>query len=73
MLFGSLAAKEQLRLGVICDLLPCHGLLGLGCSKNAFALKKALSDGVALLYGRLDKSTRYCDLVRALRAGSNNE
>ena len=73
MLFGSLAAKEQLRLGVMCDLLPCHGLLGLGCSKNAFALKKTLSDRVALLYGRLDKSTRYCDLVRALRGGSNNE
>lgn len=72
MLFGSLAAKEQLRSGVICDLLPCHHLLGLGCSKNAFALEKALPDRMALRYGCLDKSTCYCEPVLIIRAGSND-
>jgi hypothetical protein len=59
-------------LGVICDLLPCHELLGLGSSQNGFALEKALPDRMALRYGCLDKSTCYCEPLRVIRTSSND-
>jgi len=73
VLLSGLPAKQQFRLGILRDLLPLIEPLGLNGAEHAFALKKALSDRMALLSCSCDKPTRLRETVRVVRSGSNNE
>ena len=68
-----LATKQQFRLGVFRDLLPLIDSLGVYGAEHAFALKKALSNRMALLSCSCDKPTRLRETVSVIGPGSNNE
>ena len=73
ILLSRLATKQQFRLGVFRDLLPLIESLGVYGAEHAFALKKALSDRMALLSCSSDKPTRLRETVSVIGSGSDNE
>ena len=72
MFLDSLAAKQQLRVSDIRDLLPFRDLLALGRRHNTRTLKKALPDRMSLLDRSLDKVTHGRESVRVFGGGSND-
>ena len=73
ILLSRLTTKQQFRLGALRDLLPLIEPLGLYGAEHAFALKKALSNRMALLSCSCDKPTRLRETVSVVGSGSNNE